>query len=125
MSKRPLLNYSPELLGPVLKAYGLDRVEEWLEPEALRRIEIYLLTFALKRPSAVAHQLLEMRQQSAIELLEYTRERINRYLQPDFVRKTLEEAIRSADSTFVEFKNLFPLIGPYSATSGVSRVAWR
>ena len=95
-----LLTYNPKLLGPILKAYGIERARAWMEEEHRRRIEVYLFTLALTRPSIVAHRVLELGQKGALSTLEYARILSAQVLEPGFVENKLSEALQ-----WVDFEN--------------------
>lgn len=88
-----LLTYPPDTLAPVLAGVGRDRVQAWLEPGALARIEAYHAALCATRPLYVAEQLRAVGGSSVVNVLEAARQHGEQALSDGFVEQRLREAV--------------------------------
>jgi len=89
-----LLSMEAPELGPILAAYGHDRVQSWLQPDALARIEMYAMSLALTRPAEIASHILMRGQTDVINALELARTYLEQTLEPDFAKTRIELALQ-------------------------------
>jgi hypothetical protein len=89
---RQLLLMPTVVAGEIVRGYGADRVDDWLEPASLARIEVYLGSLFLSRIAEVAQHFQATNGRGYLQALPRVRTLVEQVLAPGFVRRTLEAA---------------------------------
>lgn len=94
-----LLSSPVPIAGPILAAYGADRVRAWLDADTLRRLEIYTLTGLLQRARFVADHILNVRDTSTLGTLAVLPQQAAEALEPGFLRGRIEAVLEHLEPT--------------------------